>query len=425
MSIAVLIIILVICLLLEGFFSGSEMALVNADKYRLAIGTDSGSRRALSALHMVKNPAKFFSTTLLGTNLCTVAGSVVTTFFIIDRFGPEYSAFAILYWPFTLVLGEIVPKSVYQYYADKIVLRVSPILLAVSVILHPVIWLLSKLTESLLGGVKRRHGVSHPISREELELILEVGRTDASDVKQAERTMISRIFNLAERRVSDIMTPLVDVAALPVSAGREDVERLFEKQGYSRVPVFDGRVINIVGVISSSDLMFGDEKAGVKDIMKPVYYVPEEMPLDELLVTMKRKGEPLAVAVDEYGGAAGIVTAEDLLEEVVGDIEDEHDEAAPLYARIGWHHYMVSGRMEVSSANEKLKLNIPDGDYKTIAGFVVHSFERIPKAGEAFRFGRFLFTVSRATDRAVQEVEIVQVLGSEDKDQVKRKGKKL
>lgn len=414
MSVAILIVVLLICLLVEGFFSGSEMALVNADKYRLALAIDDGSRRALTALHMVKHPAKFFSTTLLGTNIATVTGSVIAALFLIDRFGPAAAVLAILYWPFTLVLGEIIPKSVCQVHADRIVLVVSPILYAISFLFAPVVWLLSRLTEALLGGVKRTQGISPPVSREELELILEVGRPEGSDVKPAERTLISRIFDLADKKVAHIMTPLVDVVSLSVAAGRDEAALLLEKQGYSRVPVFDGRAFNIVGVLEGTDLLFGDAGARIPALMKPAYYVPEGMPLDELLVAMKRRGEPLAIAVDEYGAATGIVTAEDLLEEVVGEIRDEHDEEPAPYRRLGWHHYLVSGRMEVDEANERLKLQIPPGGYTTIAGFVIHHLQHIPKAGEHFRSGRHVFVVCRATERAVLDVEVSQAAGTEE-----------
>lgn len=406
MSFAILILILAVCLLLEGFFSGSEMALVNANKYRLALAVDGGSKLALSALHMVKRPSKFFSTTLLGTNLCTVTGSVVTAFYIIENFGPEYSWFALIYWPFTLVLGEIVPKSLFQHHADRIVLKVSPILYIASVIMAPAVWLLSKLTDSLLGDVQKRDNTTGGLSREEIEAVLEIGRPEDSDVRAAERTMISRIFDLADKRVRNIMTPLVDVAAISVSATHREALDALEKYGFSRIPLYDGRVFNIVGVLIGNDLLFGEEDKPVRELMKPAYYVPEEMPLDELLVAMKRRGEQIAAAVDEYGAATGIVTSEDLLEEVVGEIRDEHDDEPAPYRRIGWHHYLVSGRMETAGIFERLKIKIPDGDYETVAGFVIHRFEKIPKIGESFEAGNLKFTVHRATERAVLEVEI-------------------
>jgi len=406
MSLGLLIIILVICILLEGFFSGSEMAIVNAEKHRLAVDTDSGSKLALSALHLVKHPAKFFSTTLVGTNVCTVTGSVATTFYFISNFGDSYAFLAILYGPLTLVLGEMVPKSVYQYYADQIVLKVAPILFVISWVLAPVIWPLAKLTDLLLGGVKRRFGAEPPLTREELERLLQVETESATDVKPEERTMISRIFNLADKHVANIMTPLVDMVAVSIDATREEASKIMEHYGYSRIPVYYGRVFNIVGMLIGTDLLFSDEEKGVKELVRPAYYVPEDMPLDELLMTMKRRHQPLTVVVDEFGAATGIVTTEDLLEEVVGEIRDEHDVVSTFYQRIGHHRYLVNGRMEIEQANERLKLQILPGDYETIAGFLLKKMERIPKVGEKIVVGNYIYVIRRATERAILEVEI-------------------
>lgn len=405
MSLVTLIIILVICLLAEGFFSGSEMAIVNAQKYNLAIQTDKGSRLARAALHLVKHPAIFFSTTLLGTNICTVTGSVVMTFYLISNYGEAYAPLAIIFWPFTLVFGEMVPKSVYQHYADKIVLKVAPVLFIFSWILVPIIWPLTKLTDFLLGGVKSRFGIEPPVTKEELELMMEMKDT-ASDVKPVERTMISRIFDLEDKIVENIMTPLVDVVSLPLEASREETVKTIEKCGYSRIPIYQGKVINVVGVLNGVDLLFSAEDKEIKDLIRPPYYIPENVPLDTLLITMKRRGNPLAIVVDEFGAATGIVTAEDVLEEVVGEIRDEHDIVSQLYQRIGHNRYIVSGRMEIEKANERLKLGIPPGDYETIAGFLLKTTERIPKAGESVLIGSFIYKILRATDKAVLEVEI-------------------
>ena len=408
MSVFLLTIILFLCLIFEGFFSGSEIAFVNADKYGLALAKDSGSKLARFVLYFMEQPAKFFATTLLGTNICTVTGSVVATLFIIDRFGAPYAPFALLYWPFTLILGEIVPKSIYQHHSDRLVLYVTPILFGFSILCYPIVWFLSQLTNALLGGLRRRADSSPPISREELELMIEVGEPGTSDVRMSERTMISRIFDLAEKIVENIMTPLVDVIALPVEAPRADAERIMEEYGFSRVPIYEGQAFNVIGVLTGTDLLFGDPNKSIKDLMRPAYYVSEEMPLDELLVDIKKRGEPLAVAVDEYGAATGIVTGEDLLEEVVGEIRDEHDEIPALYRRLEKHRYILSGRLEIEHANERSKLDIPEGDYETIAGFVIHKLEHIPKVGEKFIVGRFEFKVVSSTDRAVREVEVVR-----------------
>ncbi|MFH1831138.1 MAG: hemolysin family protein [Pseudomonadota bacterium] len=409
MTITVLIIVLLICLLLEGFFSGSEMAVVNADKYKLALATDAGSRRARLVLHLVKHPADFFATTLLGTNICLVTASVMATFFIIDRFGPAYAPFALLYSPIALIFGEIVPKSIYQHHADRIVLKIAPILLGVSFVLYPVVWIFSKLTDLVLGGIKRKAPHEQPISKDELEIMIDVGgKPAASDVEAYERTLISRLFDLEDKKVRQIMTPLVDVVSISAEASREEACRVLDESEFSRVPIIEGDAFNVVGVLTGTDLLFGDPNKSLRQLMRPAYYVPEEMPLDELLVAMKRGSQPIAVAVDEYGAATGIATVEDLMEEVVGEISDEHDELPPFYKRLGRHKYLLSGRLEIEHANERLSLGIPEGPYQTIAGYMMHVLEHIPKRGESFRVGRFTYMITRSTDRAVLEVEVVR-----------------
>lgn len=407
MSLAFLITTLIGCLLAEGFFSGTEIAVVSADRHKLILETERGSRWARAALQLVNRPALFFSTTLLGTNIFTVTGSVVTTLYIIHHYGEEYAPFAILYWPFTLVLGEIVPKSLYQHYADRIVLKVGPALLMVSYIFHPLVWMLSKLTELLLGRFQKRLEEEPPVRREDLEAMMDLEASAHGDVRPQERTLISLIFDLAEKKVENIMTPLVDVVGIPVDSSREFATRTMEESEYSRIPVYDDQIHNILGVLENTDLLFASSDSLVRNLVHPAYFVPEEMPLDKLLVTMKRKGIAMAVVVDEYGAATGIVTTEDLLEEVVGEIRDEHDEIRPLYKRLGHKRFLVDGRMEIEHVNERLKLEIPEGEYETMAGYLIHHFARIPKRGERITLGKFTYIIHRASERAVHDIEIV------------------
>ncbi|PIU55171.1 MAG: hypothetical protein COS89_08095 [Deltaproteobacteria bacterium CG07_land_8_20_14_0_80_38_7] len=406
MSLGILIIILICCVILEGFFSGSEMAVVNADKYRLAIGTDKGSKFALAALHLIKHPALFFSITLLGTNLCTVTGSVVITLYIISNYGSSYAPLAIVFWPITLFFGEMVPKSIYQYRADKMVLKVAPVLIFFSWIFFFLVWPLSWLTDFLLGSVKSKVGNEPPLTREELELMVEQDPQYYSDVKQEERDMISCILDLAEKKVANIMTPLIDVVSISIGATRDEASALMEKHGFSRILVFQAKAFNIVGVLNGVDLLFSDDFVPLEQLVKKAFYVPENMPLDALLITMKRQAGPIVVVVDEFGSATGVVTDEDLLEEVVGEIRDEHDVISPLYKRLGYNHFVVNGRMEIEDVNDRLKLSIAEGDYETIAGYVIKKAERIPKTGESLKIGEYIYTILRVNERAIFEIEI-------------------
>ncbi len=403
------IMILMVCLLAESFFTGTEMAAVHADKLTLKTQARKGSKRAKLLLALMAKPARFFSTTLLGTNVSVVMASVCTTYYIIQNFGTDYEGFALLLSPIILILGEIVPKSLYQHYANQIVLKTVYPLKIFGLIFSPIVLILSELTDMLLGRVTKQAGSEFPVTRDELETLLKQKRTATINVEGEEtirRSIITRIFNLAEKRVTNIMLPLIDVEALSDTATGEEAAKTFAEKGFSRLPIFHDRIFNVVGILNNIDLLFGDQKRPIKELMHPAYFVPEGMPLDELLVTMKRKGEPMAIVVDEFGGASGIVTLEDLIEQVVGEIQDEYDYAQPLYYRIGKNRFLVSGRLEITEANEKLQFGIPTGDYETIAGFLIHQIGAIPQKDYIHRFGRLEFIIHRATEKAIQEIEI-------------------
>ena len=248
-------------------------------------------------------------------------------------------------------------------------------------------------------------GSEPPVTRDELEMLLSEGKKE-TEQEATRRTIISKIFDLAEKRITNIMIPLIDVEALDIKTGIEDTAKTFAEKGYSRIPVFQDRIFHIVGVLHNIDLLMADKNVSIKELMRPAYYVPEGMPLDELLVTMKRKGEPLAIVVDEFGAASGVVTLEDVIEQVIGDIQDEYDYQPPSYYRVGKNRFFVSGRLEIMEANDKLKLGLPLGDYETIAGFLIHQMGSIPVSGTEYRFGHLHFIIHRATERAIQEVEI-------------------
>lgn len=394
-------------LFLQGFFSGTELVLVSTDKAKLRAAQQSGSRAASIALRLIASPDRFFSTTLLGTNICSVMSTVVLTFFLTTRYGEQGEKIALLFAPLNLIIGEVVPKSVYQYYASKIVFYVAPLLSTLTYLLFPIVWPLSQLTRFILKQFREQAAREPVLSRQDLEIMIEQGDAKYTDVKPVERNLLSRIFDLAEKHVSNIMTPLVDVVALPLHATRKEAIELFEEQAYSRVPVYDEHIYNMVGILWNTDLLFDGEDKSVSDLMRKPYYVPQDMPLDELLVSMKRRGQPMALVVDEYGAVTGIVTVEDLLEEVVGEIRDEHDEVKPLYQRLGPKRFLINGRLEVEQANERLKLGIPDGDYETVAGFVLTLATHIPQAGEVFSYKHLQFIVRMANERMIQEIEVL------------------
>lgn len=406
MSLALLIVIILVCLFLEGFFSGSELALVVADKFRLKNAAEKGDIQARLTGKLLQNPRRLFSTTLLGTNICVITASTVLTFFIISNYGEEYSAFALLLSPVILIFGEVLPKSVYQHHADYLAKRVGVLLVWASYILYPLVWPLSKLTKLLLGKLQKVASTEPRISREELMLMLSSKEVRDSDMPPQERKMIKRVLDLSDSEVKNIMIPLVEVEMLPVTADTDAALAIFDLKGFSRLPVFEHRSHNVVGMVDAADCVFAAKREILRDIMEPVLYVPESMPLYELYETLQEEKEAVAVVVDEYGGATGLVTLEDLLEEVVGEIRDEYELGEQYYRKLAENKYLVSGRTEIELANDELGLQIPYGEYETVAGYLIELFGYIPETGERIESNGWTYKVRSATPRAVVEIEV-------------------
>jgi CBS domain containing-hemolysin-like protein len=405
--VAILVLTVLLFLLLEGFLSGSEMAMVAADRKRLARFAHSGPRSARLTFRILQNPSWFLSTALVGSNLAEVANAALVTALLVGHFGPQGDLWAfLLLTPLILVFGEILPKTLFRQLADRWVLKIVPIIYVVSYILYPVVWFMSKATEGVLRILGLEGEVRPFVTREELQLLLQ-SESGPTDMKPHEKTMIRRIFRFADTKVREVMIPLVNVTALEDSTTVAEAVASVRQENYSRYPVFQERIDNIIGLVHSFDLLLAPERGQtIQPFIRPISFFPESKPIDELLLELQRKQEALAVVVDEYGGAVGIVTVEDILEEVVGEIEDEYDSARPLFRRIGPKAFLINARMEIDHINEILKLGLPRGDYETLGGFVLNRLGRVPLTGESFRYRKMLFDVKKANERAVTEVLI-------------------
>ncbi|MBI2092446.1 MAG: HlyC/CorC family transporter [Deltaproteobacteria bacterium] len=393
-------------LLVEIFFSGSEIALVVVDKVRLKARMKSGHKGAAAATWFIKHPAHFFSTVILGTNISVVAASTLATFYLISNFGESSEIWALLLSPVVLIFGEVLPKALFQHYADRLVERISPPLMASMYALYPIVWVLSGFTRFLLGGVEHHFGAESRITREELAIM--IGSADSSDVKPSERKMVSKILELANQRAKNVMVPLALIESIPITAKRETALSIFDLKGFSKLPVFETKAYNIVGVLDCMDCLFS-EGAELKDFIRPVLYIPKSMNLHKLYLLMKEKEQQIAIVVDEYGASVGLITMEDLLEEIVGDIKDEYEIGRQHWRIIGLNHFLVSGRAEIEEVNEKLGLQIPKGHYETIAGFLLDESGHIPLNGEQFIIGKWRYIIKETTAKAIMEIEVTAI----------------
>lgn len=405
-SLSVTVLVIALCLALEGFFSGTEIAIVSANKTRLKMQADQGNKAAKLALWMIQNPARFFSTTILGTNMCVVIASSILTIYLITRFGPEYEAFAILISPLVLIVGELLPKSVYQHFADWFVLRAPRFLFVFYIMFYPLVMAFSYLTNMLLGGVKSSDQRADQLTREELAALLVKSEHPKSDVRASEREMVQKILRLSQQQAVNIMIPLVDMDSASILMSREAALEAFDLHGHSKLPIFDNRVHNIVGILYLIDLLTADDAVNIRDLVRPVMFVPENMKLDTLYRLMRNRDQEMAIVVDEYGGTTGLATMEMVLEEIVGDIRDEFELDEQLWRQASAEHFIVRGRLEIEVANEVLGLGIPAGPYETVAGYLLHHFGRIPKVKETIVIDGWHYVVRVATQRAILEVDV-------------------
>jgi putative hemolysin len=400
-----ILLIILVFLFLEGFLSGSEMAMIAADRRKLSRLARSNSRFERMTYRILQDPSWFLSTTLVGSNLAEVANAALVTAILVQSYGAQGDLFAfLLLTPLILVLGEILPKTLFQQKADRWVSKIVPILWIVSIPLYPLVWFMSKVTLAVSRFLGQEKEVRPFITREELQLMLRE-ESPQSDIDPLEKEWIRRIFRFSTTKVREAMIPLVDVVALEENASVEEAITSVRQENYSRYPVFRERVDHIIGILHSFDLLFAEgQERTIGKFLRPISYFPETKPVDELLVEMQRKQETMAAVVDEYGGAVGIVTVEDILEEVVGEIEDEYDVNPPFYKRLGPRRILINARMEVDHINEILKLEIPKGDYETLGGFVMDQLGRVPLTGEIFHFNGMRFEVLKADERSVLEV---------------------
>jgi putative hemolysin len=410
MSPTFFIIATLICLILEGFFSGAELSLVSADKHRLNQQAALGSRKAKMANRFISNPPLLFSVTLFGQNFFIVANTVLATLFIIQNWGVEYELWALLLSPLILIFGEVGPKSYFQQHADRWAALLSPFLLGFYFLTYPIIVLLSRLTHLMLGGVKSRGIIEPAVTREGLELILE-DKAEAASIGPEVKETIRKVFDLDEMRVYEIMTPLVETDGLRHTTRIGEAYEIFHENGFSRMPVFKDRVTNMIGVINIFDVLHSENKdAMVTEIMKSPHYVSELMNVDDLFQLLKEKNRNMALVVDEYGGAVGIVTMEDILEEIVGEIEDEFDEAHQSWGKKGQDQYVLDARVTIDEINDYFKWALPQEEYETLAGLVLDQLGHIPEVGESFEYKNFTFIIKEATAKSVEEV-IVKIKG--------------
>ncbi len=400
--------LLVICLFLSGFFSSSETALFSISKIKALHIAKDGSRTGQLIMNMKTDSHTLLTTILIGNNLVNIGASALATSLAISHF--KSNAVGIATGVMTLLIlifGEIFPKS-FANHNNVLVARW---------VIFPLYWL-SKLLWPLifaLNFIPRLHGASEngqdAVTEDELMTMVEVVEEEG-EIKEEEKEYITNIFEFDDTSCSEIMTPRADMFVIDVSEGLDIQATL--KTGFSRIPVMEDSIDNIVGILHVKDLFAsfqrlttskGDDAASldVKKIMKKPYFIPESKKLDSLLQEFKVKKSHMAVVVDEHGGIAGIVTLEDVVEEIIGEIIDETDRMVPDIVKLKGKKWLVAGKMDIDDLNKEIGISIPDStNYDTFSGFFLEEIERIPKPGESIKIDKWTITVKDMDGNRIQ-----------------------
>ncbi len=415
MELGTTIIIVLACILIEAFFSGCEIGMIAINRIKMEQKAGEGNASARLILDLLGNPERLFSTTSLGTNVAVVCSSAVFTGLMITHFG-EWGDFlsVLIISPIILFGGEIIPKVIFQNRADSIMQFFIHPLNFFCRVLSPIIVLFSSFYNFLLRLILRQTDIVNltPVSREQIRYISHPDSL-TSDLDLDEKKMIHRIFNFGEIRVDQVMVPLVQTYAISDGATIREANQIANETGYSRHPVYHERMFNLIGILNTFDLLtVPEDDTPITGMIRPAYYVPPNKKLDDLLKELQQRGLHLAIVVDEYGGCIGIITIEDIVEEIVGEIEDEHDEPLKKYEVYDEGGYLIEGDKEIGSVNEELKLDLPEGDYETMAGLMIENLEKIPAAGDQIVINGFRLTVKEASKRKINSI-IVRKIASE------------
>jgi len=416
-----------ILLFLEGLFSGGELSLVACDINIMRRKAQQGSRSAAMALKLMERPEWFLATTLTGTNLCEVSNTALTTALFISVFGAERGALLaiVVMIPLILVVGEVIPKSIFQQNADRLAPKISWFLWIASWVLYPLVFVLSRISRRVLSAFSGDKDLAYAsyITKDGLESLLRDEKS--GDIMKSEKEMIQRIFDFSDSTAGQIMVPLSNVTVLPVDTNISEATPIIIDRGHSQIPVYSGQIFNIIGILYSFDIMEAlyrkdqgllspDEVCVETYTKKDVLYIPETKLAKELFFELQNRREHMAVIVDEYGGAVGIVTIEDILEEIVGEIEDEyHSEDSVLYRKVGPGKYLFDAQAKIDTVRTLLPVDIPQGDYETLGGFLLYKMGRIPKRRDIFRHGAVTFVIEDADMKVIREVQVILPPGME------------
>ena len=407
------IISLVILLSFSAFFSASETALMTLSKIRLRHMVEAEIKGADLINKLLKNPSKLLGAILVGNTVANIGASALATSLAIDHFHLGASGVGIataVMTIFVLIFGEITPKSLAAQNSEKIALKVARPVRLITLVLNPLVTVLIHITNAIIKILGGKTDTQRPfITEEELKTMVSVSHEEGV-LEGEEKQMIYNVFEFGDSQAKDVMTPRTDMIVANVNSTYEDLIKIFKEEQFSRMPIYEDTIDNIIGILYIKDLIFFEdekEEFSIEKHMRIPYFTYEFKSTVDLFADMRANRVPIAILLDEYGGTAGIVTIEDLVEEIVGDIEDEYDDDEDKIEVIKEDEFIVDGNTKISMVNEMIGLNIESEDFDTIGGFVTGILGRLPKTGETINYNDTKFIIQKTSKNRIEKLKII------------------
>lgn len=409
--------ILLVCILLSAFFSATETAFTSLSRIKVSHMVERRQPGARLVKKLKEDPAKLLSTVLIGNNIVNIGASVLATTIVLRMteqlgWGGVGTAAGIatgVMTFFILVFGEITPKTVAIRHAEAIAFFSAWPILIISFILMPVAIFLAAFSRPLIYLFGGRMPEGGPfVTEEEIKMLIAAGAREGV-IESEEKEMISSIFEFGETRVSEVMTPRPDIKAVEDATPIEEVIKLILETGHSRIPVYEGNIDNIIGMVYSKDLLSCAREDALRNYMRAALFIPESKRLDDLLHQMQAARTHVAIVVDEFGVTAGIVSLEDLVEEIVGEIHDEFERLEKNFEKIEENVYLVDGKLSISDLNRELMLSLPEEDYDTVAGFVMGQLGKVPSVGDVMKYDNIEISVEKVSKRRILRLKVLKL----------------
>ncbi len=399
-------VLLILLLFLSGFFSGSEMAYIVANKLKIEIKARKNNPAAISANYFTSHPQTFYSTILIGNNIVNVTLSSLSAVFLAYLFGLSELSILIISAFLLLIIGELIPKYIAHERADIMFLLTALPVRFFSYLLYPFVKAASLFSKKFTQSAKLSANIEgHLFDKDDIKELVKESE-EAGIVDKKESYIIEKVIELGEQRVYEAMTPRTDIVGVEINDPIKSALSVFIDSGFSKLPVYEENLDNIKGIILAKDI-FKDPET-INSIIREVSFIPETKKSFDVLNEFLDKKISISIVIDEFGGTAGIVTMEDILEELFGEIRDEFDVEEVICRRIALNTFIISGKAEIDYINEKYMLNIPEGDYETIAGYITTRLGKIPNQGDTVNIDSFTILIARASHRKIDVVKLIQ-----------------